>query len=134
MIIKWTEKYETGIKSIDYQHKLMAEYINQFLRNSNTMTSDSAIGDIIQKLLKYTEEHFAYEEELFEKYDFPGKREHLEAHGNLKAKVHEYQERYEKNNIIPTPEMFGFLIDWFLGHIKQVDFKYVDFLKEKGVK
>lgn len=133
-LIEWSEKYETGIESIDKQHKNMAMYINEFYKNINSKGNAASIGDIISKLLTYTKEHFSYEEELFEKYNYPEITEHLKAHDDLKGKVSEYQDRYEQERIIPTAEMLGFLIDWFLLHIKQVDFKYVDYLKSKGVK
>ena len=68
--IKWSEDYSVGIEKIDMQHKKLVSYINELHDAMKDGQSNSVIGDILNKLVKYTKEHFSTEEEYMQKYNY----------------------------------------------------------------
>jgi len=72
-MIQWDAKYETGIKTIDDQHKELLRIIG----NLSDLLTNAQNGDdiydemvsIISALTTYTVYHFKYEEDLFYKFN-----------------------------------------------------------------
>jgi hemerythrin-like metal-binding protein len=67
-IIPWNDNFNTGIASIDKQHKKLVDIINelatQFAYNSNNID----INNIFDELIDYTNYHFDSEEFIWNKY------------------------------------------------------------------
>lgn len=70
-MIDWSSRYETGIRSIDKQHKQIVGIINE-LYSLEKAKEQMVMRDVFAKLLKYFETHFKDEEKLMEKSGYPG--------------------------------------------------------------
>lgn len=91
---------------------------------------------IFNKLLKYTEFHFGFEEEIFNKIGYSESTEHLRKHRSFELKIKEFMNVYEDN--IDNPKFENqvslFLKDWLLTHILIEDQKYVEDFKNNRIK
>jgi len=128
--IVWNSIMQTGITSIDAQHKTLVENVNNLFDSVQQGKGDKATEPIILFLERYTLEHFKMEEELMAKSGYPGFAAHKKQHQDLIRKVKNlrYQQR-DRTNPTLWRELSAFLSDWWREHIMRADMNYVPYLK-----
>ncbi|MBF0204363.1 MAG: bacteriohemerythrin, partial [Desulfamplus sp.] len=132
-LITWSPKFATGIKDIDTQHKELIRMINEL---HNVMKQKAGIqrsGDILDGLAKYTVYHFAHEEKLFQKHDYPEYKEHKKIHEKLVGTVLAFQKDFKEGKASLSIDLMNFLTQWLKDHIMKCDMKYAPFFKDKGL-
>ena len=130
-LMAWGPKLETGIDEIDSQHQTLVRLVNQLHRAMKLKHGALESGKVLSELADYTVQHFAHEEELFDKYGYPETGSHKEIHENLVAKVLEFQKEFKSGSASLSMELMDFLTSWLRSHIMEVDMAYVPYLKEK---
>ena len=133
-LIEWNEKLSVKIDSIDDQHKILIDMINDFYDQIKSKAAKELISDLIKRMKKYTVVHFETEEKYFKMYNYPGLAAHKKEHDDFVNKVIDLETRYNAGKMILSIEITNFLKDWLTKHIQGTDKKYVDFLIKKGVK
>ena len=132
-LITWSPDYSVGNEEIDSQHKKLIEIINTLHDGMKAGKGKVILGDILDELTNYTGFHFAVEEKLFEKYNYPDTITHKQAHADMVERVLEFREGYVKGSSLLTLEIMNFLRDWLVNHIAKSDKNYSAYFKEKGV-
>ena len=123
---QWDQELETGIESIDEQHSLLVEIINDSMKLSfqKDKIDVTDIEKIMDKLRLYTLEHFANEENLMEihRIDLRHQGHHINAHQDF---VHYIKEVTSDLQLLTNPiklnEINEFLIRWLAYHILNMD-------------
>lgn len=69
------------------QHKKLVNILNKLINSSNTTVDSELITETLGQLTGYVKEHFAYEEKLLERYEFPGLAGHKEGYIDLQEKL-----------------------------------------------
>ncbi len=131
--IEWTEQNKTNVKVCDDQHKKLFAMVNKLYDAMREGKGKEVMGEILNELLRYTLYHFSTEEELMEKYSYPGFIWHKKEHTELANKAKALKERFEAGEFIMSVEVLNFLKDWLNNHTVGSDKKYGTFLNEKGV-
>ena len=134
MALEWDKQVETGIPALDSQHQGILECINAF---SEKCASGSATTEEVLKLVEfmdsYARKHFSYEESLQQYNQYPGLNAQKEQHKVFLDEVAELKNTLELSG--PTKDlaimMKGKLIRWFIQHIKHMDARFSEFLKNK---
>lgn len=120
----WTSNLNTGIETIDKQHRMIVEYINQ-LDDAITGGNKSAqVAKVIAKLVDYTVSHFKYEERLLEEAQYPFLKAHRNVHEIFIKRLNSYQERLDLGEDI-SGELHAMMFSWLFGHILHDDMDYV---------
>ena len=132
-LIKWTKELSVNISSIDEQHKILINMINEFYEKIREKSNNELISDLITKMKDYTILHFSVEEKLFEQYNYADFEQHKKQHDGFIKKVSDLEERFNKGEIILSFEITKFLKDWLINHIQGTDKKYTKFFIEKGI-
>ncbi|OGV71475.1 MAG: hypothetical protein A3K19_12275 [Lentisphaerae bacterium RIFOXYB12_FULL_65_16] len=128
---------KTGIKVIDDQHGMFFRQINSFSRHSaNEGVSRERAVRLFTFLQQYSVEHFGLEQALMEEYRYPGLAEHQAEHRKLRAYVDQTLAKLPTRDLTAdfNLQVNYFLVDWFTVHIRQVDRKMTDFLREIAAK
>ena len=123
--IAWYKDLETGNDSIDSQHKQLFKLTSDLVEACESNKSQEILGDTLNFLASYTVQHFADEEALQVKYNFPGYESHKKLHEDFKAKVVEMIKQYQEDSTsmdLSTQVNFT-IVRWLLQHIKREDFK-----------
>jgi len=128
--IKWDTTMSVGVENFDADHRQLINCINLVL--SDKQKSAEAIGDILDFLLYYTEFHFANEETLFAKYNYPSSTAHKKEHIRLTEQVKQYNKLHKKGKV-NHQELSKFLQNWLINHIMKEDMKYTEFFHTRGV-
>lgn len=130
--MQWTEDIAVGIEKIDTQHKELFRRIDDLVTAIKSKTCKLTIGDTLEFLEEYIEEHFTAEEALMREKGYPK----LEAHHALHVKfMKDFQafmdelrtEESSYNRSVLTNQI---VVDWILDHIKKVDMEFGRFMKE----
>ncbi len=133
-LVTWTEKLSVGVKSVDDEHNVLFNIINDLHAAMMKGQARNVVGDLLKKLLNYTRNHFSAEEELMDKAQYQGLSEHKMLHRELTRQVEDYISRYEKGDLTLSTHLSDFLSNWLTDHIQKVDQAYGPWLNQHGVR
>ncbi|MCL2271698.1 MAG: bacteriohemerythrin [Treponema sp.] len=133
MAYLWNSVLETGHEKIDKQHKQLFIALNDIAKAFKEGTGSQELFKTLGFLTDYTVMHFTTEEDLMEKYDYPGYKAHKQCHEDFKVTVAELTEQlYEKGPcedlIVNVTAVIG---DWLISHIRVDDIKMASFVNSK---
>lgn len=130
MIINWRDSLATGHELIDEQHKELFKRFNNLLAACNEGRGSEEVLKILLFLGDYVREHFAAEEKLQLKYDYPGYPAHKELHTGFTKTLRELERQAKEGGatvslVIQTNQT---LVNWLITHISGVDKELADYL------
>ena len=129
----WTKDMSVGVKKFDEEHMALIKIINMLNTAITSKDPKSRLDEILANLASYTVTHFDHEEELMEKYGYPGYQEHKKQHSELTSQVNDYIARLKEGKASFSIELMSFLRDWLVNHINGSDKMYWEFFRSKGV-
>ena len=129
--IDWTDEFQTGIQSIDDQHRVLVEIVNKFDENAKKGKGSRIMGEILNELIQYTAQHFSHEEGLLEEAEYPKLKQHRSQHRQLLERVEKLQYDHNTQGKRITKDVRDFLKFWLVGHILKEDRAYADYLTAK---
>jgi hemerythrin len=134
MAYQWDSSLETGYEKVDNQHKQLITALNNIIAASKEGKGKDEIFKTLDFLTGYTIMHFADEEKLQIKYDYPDYLIHKRIHDEFKVTVGELTKKLVEEG--PTEEMVSTVTtavgDWLLNHIKGDDFRMAAHVKAKA--
>ena len=130
----WNDKFSVGVQTIDAQHQVLVETLNDLHAAMMKGQARAVAGSILNKLVEYTRDHFAAEETIMERTKYQALASHRIAHRELTKQVEEYVARLEKGDITLGVHLLNFLSDWLTKHIQGEDQKYGPWMNEHGVR
>ena len=130
-IFQWDKsKYTTYVDAMDAEHEKLIAIMNRLSQENEKGTPKSQLLRIIDELAKYTKEHFAREEALFEKIpNYKSVASHKLIHSNLLKDFVGHAEKYKNGGDRVPDEFFLFLKVWLQAHICGIDRKYGELTK-----
>ncbi|MDH5682230.1 MAG: bacteriohemerythrin, partial [Spirochaetota bacterium] len=134
VLIYWENSLSVEIDSIDKQHMKLVDYINELYSAMKVGKGHLVTGEIMDKLIEYTDKHFTFEEKLMTQHNYPGYIEHKKEHETFVEKVLEVRNLSKQNKSPASAEIMVFLQEWLTHHIKIIDKQYSDFFNRLGVK
>jgi hemerythrin len=132
-LITWSDNMSVNIKSIDEEHKILVNMINDLHSAMGSGKGKAVMGKILTGLADYTKTHFAFEENLMQKNVYPGYLAHKGQHDALTKQVNDLYIKFTEGKAVVTVEVMHFLKNWLTDHIQNTDKKYAPFLSSKGV-
>jgi len=133
MPIKWDDSYSVGIEEIDNQHKKIIKIINQVLEIIEEESLDDNLKTIIKELIDYSNYHFKFEEDYFEKFNYEDKDSHLEKHGEFRAQLMKISQEFQDDKMEAAYQIIDFLENWLIDHINGTDKRYIECFQENGL-
>jgi hemerythrin len=133
-LVKWSEKYSVSVASIDEQHNVLFNAINDLHEAMMKGQARKVIGELLQRLLEYTRKHFSFEEQMLAKTSYPKLATHQQVHRDLTKQVEDFIVRHEKGELTLSNHLANFLSDWLAKHILETDKTYSSWVNERGVK
>jgi hemerythrin len=134
MAIEWHEDLATGSIEIDLQHRELFERFGRFSAAFDSGTEPQALLDLLGFLEEYARTHFTYEEEVQERYSFPGLAEQKKSHRLFMADIAALRQQIASNG--PTHNLAttlkGKMIRYLIQHLRNDDRKLGDFLRGKN--
>ena len=120
-----------GIPQIDAQHQGLIRLINDLHAAMSSGQGKLAVGKILDELIRYTEQHFSYEENMLKVRGYSKLAGHHAEHKRLTSQVIELREKYKNGGLALTMEVMQFLKNWLANHIMGHDQQYAAEFRSK---
>ena len=121
--LEWREEFRVGVDGIDRQHHELLARINGLAAKIKDGDA-SCIGETLAFLEDYVHFHFADEEEVMDRVDYPLREEHKHEHRTFVERL----ERLKADVADGTHDRLYlafrvqlFLFDWFANHTAKID-------------
>lgn len=129
-LVQWTDAMSVGNSSIDDQHRILIDTINQ-LASAESLNNHYVVSMIIDELLSYAAYHFDFEENLMASANYPD----FEGHQKKHKRFVEWVEDFRDDFIIYGKPALGqpvldFLKGWLSHHIMTEDQRYTPFIHD----
>jgi hemerythrin len=124
-LIIWIDKYSTGFKDIDAQHKKLVNLINSLFDAIGQKNRKTLLNQAFTELVNYAVYHFDLEEKLMIQYKYPDYANHKKEHLLFVEKVNKYLADFDKGDDKVLLKIINFLKDWLLQHIMGTDKQYI---------
>ncbi len=80
----WKPFYSVGDSSLDAQHQQILAIVNDLLTTVEGGSERAVVTAVLDRLLRYTNTHFKYEERLMQKHGYPALGPHKAAHDRMR--------------------------------------------------
>ncbi len=131
MSVKWQKEYSTGVIEIDRQHQELFSKLDDLLDAIEKGKGQKVLLDIYLFLDDYTRRHFAAEESLQRKFNYPQMALHCEEHQRFLENLDHLKSRMQEDG--PTDKLVTLtkdtLVNWLTHHICSTDKYLGDFVK-----
>ena len=122
-MIRWDDKYSTGVDQIDHQHKWIFDFANDLEKQLKDNSRKTDIDHVLKSLKHYSEIHFQYEEHCMHKWKCPVANKNKSAHQQFLFAYENFMERYNREG---HSEQLAWKIHdmverWIEGHICEID-------------
>ncbi|MGA2649831.1 MAG: bacteriohemerythrin [Terracidiphilus sp.] len=131
-LLTWNSKFSVGIQSIDDQHMVLFESLNDLHAAMMKGNAQAATKTLLRNLVAYTRDHFKSEEAMMSATHYPGLAGHRTKHNDLTKQVEDFAARYERGESSLNIQLLNFLRDWLTKHIQVEDHAYSPWIKEHG--
>lgn len=129
---QWDDRFYLHVDEMDHEHKVLINYINQFIDSINQGARDKIIHSY-QEFIKYTVKHFGDEEKFMEKIGYNELNEHKKLHVALINKAKEFEQKFLNDfEAVNNAELSSFIKNWLTYHILSVDQRYSAYSKNKN--
>jgi len=132
-LLDWSDSFSVGVKTIDAQHAGLFAIVNELHSAMMKRQAQTVTGALLNKLVKYTRDHFAFEESALAATNYSGLALHRTHHRDLTRQVGEFMERHQRGDSAINIELLQFLSNWLTKHIQREDKEYGPWLNQHGV-
>ncbi|MCF8169227.1 MAG: bacteriohemerythrin [Rhodoferax sp.] len=128
--IVWNDTFATGVTTIDDQHKILVNMLNEANERLDESTTRDVLLEIVKDLISYALYHFDEEEELMIHTRYPQTpcQQHMEEHRAFSERVTTIQRELVQGTLIHRDELIGYLNNWLINHIMGTDKRFESFV------
>ena len=131
--IDWNPSFSVGVALLDEQHKQLISMINLLLLEPEATDRSETASEVLTRMTKYAEVHFATEEGLMAQHGYPELSSHMAEDIAFRNKVTGFWLNKLDRQPSVVADVHYYLQDWWTQHILTADMRYSSFYKEKGV-
>jgi hemerythrin-like metal-binding protein len=121
-------EYVLGIPDMDHGHRLIIECMNELHSRSVAQASRIELGNIFDRLVRVTVEHFSDEERFMADIAYPDAARHRLAHQQILERLYRFQLQFRHTGVLPE-RLFHFFGMWLQSHICGIDTKYAEYFE-----
>lgn len=132
-LVAWNHASTVGVEAIDSEHAIMIDAMNELRLALASGAERVRANELLGRVVEITRIHFRNEEQLMERYGFPGVAEHRKEHQRLMAQLVESTQRLQNAEHGSMNNLLSFLHGWFIDHVVVWDHQYGPWLNERGV-
>ena len=132
-IVAWREDYNVNVGEIDEQHQKLLALVNKVHAAVEARNSKDDLIKLLTELVQFTRGHFATEEQLMKKYDYPDLPAHHKEHRQLLRYLTDLVDAVSNGRKLTFYSDYDVSTDWALIHISECDRSLGAFLNDKGV-
>ncbi len=121
-----------GVERLDTHHKRLIELVNELGAALSAENALHVTGMVLGELIRYVFYHFGEEERLMEEAGYDDLPGHRESHRIMAQHVRKLEQEYDRDPAaVVAGELYEFLADWLVHHIRSEDMRYRDALSDQ---
>ncbi|MBI4912178.1 MAG: hemerythrin family protein [Acidobacteria bacterium] len=125
----WNPAWETGIATIDAQHREIYACIEGLFRSIRQGRESEEIPQAIGFLLAFAETHFRDEEALMDRSGYPRAEGHRKSHGRLREMAKSLPLEPGLDQEDPAGALLDFFTEYLISHICEEDQPLAEWLR-----
>ena len=131
----WDESLSVGVAEIDDQHKQIFKNYNEFSVACRDGHGADKLNDLLWFLSSYVATHFAHEERLMQRINYPGYANHCLMHTEFIGEIDKLMHRFSKEG--PSEELVStvnkIVKNWLMNHIDLMDRSIGKFVRQQNM-
>jgi hemerythrin len=131
-LLNWNEKLSVGVESIDDQHKILVDTLNELYHAVMQGASRNSTEPLLRSLLAYTRNHHIAEEQMMANVNYPELKQHRSLHRELVQALQDYLASIDRGEAAINVDALYRLRDGLINHIQRVDGGYRAWFAEHG--
>jgi hemerythrin len=131
-LMTWTAALSVGHPEMDRQHKNLMDLVNDLHDRMLSGQANAALADVLDRLVQYTQSHFAAEERLLARAGYPGLASQRAEHQALTQQVVKFRDECRNGRVALSVHVSRFLKDWLQTHIVGEDKKYTAYVSAQA--
>lgn len=128
---EWADDLVIDGGPIDADHLILVDLVNELHTATSLGTGQEVVEPILDKLIAYTKDHLAREEQLMASLGFPNLERHKIGHQHFTDKLDKLKQKYEEGSISVASQLSTLLRDWLSLHIRRSDKEIKVFIQKK---
>jgi len=132
-LLTWNRACTVGVMAMDDQHGILMDTLNELRLAVLRCASHEEVSQLLERLIEFTRLHFHSEEQLMERFAFPGFLEHREEHQRMLIQIQDSSRRMQHGETLHMRPLLGFLRDCYSEHMSGLDQEYGAFLNDHGI-
>ena len=132
VFLEWSDKYVTGSKQIDDDHRGLFDVVNHYHKAVHSGDGEETLDAILDLLDRYIQEHFAREERLMAEIGYKGLNEHRKRHIDLNKAFRTTRLSYHMSpGDFDADAFLKFLQTWLTQHILIDDRRFIPYIERE---
>ena len=120
-LLEWRDEYRTGIDGVDYEHEALIGRINAVYALMQDTSDPAEVIDGLGEIYGNIAAHFALEEQMMLRHDYPEYPAHRADHERLLDEIRDITAAYQNSAERDGAGFEQRLRDWFGTHFKTHD-------------
>jgi hemerythrin-like metal-binding protein len=129
----WDEGLETGVETMDGDHRLMVSVVNALEDALGRGADRPAVEESLRRLLEFTAVHFRSEEAMMRVHGYPELGSHAEEHTRLLPQLDLIATASLSEDAGRAIDLVASLRTWLTSHIKSMDQPFASWCAGKGL-
>ena len=121
----------TGDALVDAQHRHLLGMADKVWNLQDNEESRDEVESLLFQLSRYASTHFADEEALMRRTDYPELERHHSRHQQFAKEVGDMMYRYLTRNEVSPREVADFLTNWLTEHVQTEDMQMVEHINKR---
>jgi len=130
--MQWDPSLECGVEQVDNEHKELFRMVENLLDDTKSGNTVEASAKALDFLSEYVINHFAHEEALMQKCNYPNADEHKNLHAVFVKALLELKKKYDDSSgsLSVAIEINHAAMSWLINHIKVIDMRFAKYYKK----
>ena len=132
----WNDSLLIGVELLDNEHRKLVAAVDKLMNACREGKGKLEIAQTLDFVVDYTREHFRDEENLQERYAYPGIYAHKRIHAQFILTIGEIVKEFERigPNTALSGKLSKTLVEWLINHIGVEDKKVGEHIIKAGGK
>lgn len=131
--IAWSNSLSVGVAEMDEEHRQFIARVNELNQAILESEDKATVTRAMEMMLAEAAHHFAHEEALLARWQYPGAAAHSAGHAQLMLQFERTMLEFAQADISFVWALKGLRIKQLLvEHLLHEDMKYRDFLRKQG--
>jgi hemerythrin len=132
-LLEWSDDLSVSIPEIDAEHQLFIQHVNQLNAAISQRMDMHEIKKCMQTILDDAVSHFAHEEALFKKWNYPDAQAHAKIHRQITLALKAIMAGFTRSGLEYVLIESGLAVKkTLLNHLLVDDMKYRDYCRKNN--